>query len=220
MEPSLILTAPTFVVALVLGLAAGATADWLLASDPLMRAAIDHDGHRALHVRRLVRCLAAIVALLVLAFAGWPVPRLVAAGLMTVTAATDFECRILPPDAFVYGAAAAGCAATLAAGGAPGLVDAVATQAVCFALTTLSVLLFRATDPGDIKAMMQFGAACGSMPSLAQAVLAQAAVSAVAVLALRVRTGRWPARLPLATLAWAGLVASGVVDSVTRASVR
>lgn len=193
------------ILGLGMGLAANLAAEAFLAHDAHMRlpfASLD----RRQRAARLARWGVLCVALAMLAWLGTPLHTLVLIALLGITAATDAECRVLPPDAFVYGAAAAGVLAHGFASGLPALADAAIAQAMCFSLTTLSVLLFRNTDPGDIKAMMQFGAACGSLPAVFSAVMGQALVAAVLVAFAFVIARRVPRQLPLATLAWAGLV--------------
>lgn len=200
-----------------IGLGANVVAEALLIRDPHMRRVCT----LCFVQRRTFRIARWSVSSLVLALLsgfGLTAPVLIAIALFTVTAATDFECRTLPPDWFIYGAVVAGVLAHGLSGGLDGLATAAATQAMCFALTTISVLVLRNTDPGDIKAMMQFGAACGSLSVMLVTVLGQAAVSAAVVSVAWLFTRRIPRHLPLATLMWAGLVLvplmSRVVDQL------
>lgn len=148
--------------------------------------------------------------------------RAVVFGLFSVTAATDLETTLIPPDWFTWGATVAGALAGLAEGGLPGLRQAIIAQAVCFAVMTLAVVLFAAAAPGDIKLAAQYGAAAGALGAVAIAFVAEWVIRALLVAgAFAVfsrRSGPRAAldrvialRIPHGPFAWLGLcVALGV----------
>lgn len=138
--------------------------------------------------------------------------------LFSVSAATDLETKVLPPDWFLFGSVMI-CLATYGwANGWLGLQRAILAQAFCFGVVTLGVALFNVCDSGDIKLAMQFGAACGSLTHVLQAAavvwLAAVVVIVVATLlnlrrtniqsAIRQAATLQPAQGPLL---WCGLLA-------------
>jgi hypothetical protein len=135
--------------------------------------------------------------------------RLLALALMTVTASTDLECRLLPPAWFID---ASVVASVLLAGFARSFdagLDAAITQGMCFSVGVFIALWGHgraaAMDPGDIRTLMQMGAVAGSFAGILFAVTGIAIVGSLVVLiglALRRRVHT----VPLATLAWCGLV--------------
>jgi prepilin signal peptidase PulO-like enzyme (type II secretory pathway) len=142
------------------GLSANIAAELLLVIDLKHPLASLDPTHRRM---RVVRWLACMAGSLLIGFINPSPAKLILFALFSVSAATDFETSLLPPDWFIYGATLAGLAAGFITGGLPGLRDTVVAQAVCFAFMVLAVLLANAADSGDIKLLMQYGAACGSL---------------------------------------------------------
>lgn len=135
--------------------------------------------------------------------------RLLALAWMTVTASTDLECRILPPAWFIDGSVVA---SVLLAGFVRGLdagLDAAIAQGLCFSVGVFIALWgygrAAAMDPGDIRTLMQMGAVAGSFAGILCAVTGIAIIGlAIVLIGLALR--RRVHTVPLATLAWCGLV--------------
>jgi hypothetical protein len=137
--------------------------------------------------------------------------------LFSISAATDFELSLLPPDWFLYGSVIVAMALATMAGGWPALRDVAVTQAFCFVVVTLGVAFLNLCDSGDIKLAMQFGALCGSLAAVATGALGIWVV-AVFVVVVTAFHGAWrgPARLavqraiqqrpPQGPLMWAGFL--------------
>lgn len=205
-------------LSLVLALAANGMAELLLAVD------MDRPWRRLTPKQRVVRILRWLMmsaGLLALAVVHVPVNRMLAFALFSVTAATDFETRLLPPDTYTYGSVIVGIALA-SVSGPLGFRDAVVAQALCFAVVTLSVAFFGGIDSGDIKMAMQFGAVGGSLWVVGISVLMMAVVAAAipaSIFILRCLQ-RQPLRLaaaevahlsaPLAAIAWVGLLGAFV----------
>jgi Flp pilus assembly protein protease CpaA len=136
----------------------------------------------------------------------------------SVTAATDFEQRWLPPNSFMFASVIASIGLGYLASGFWGMRDVLVTQAICFALATLSVALFGHMDSGDIKVAMQFGAACGSLINLYMGLLSMLGIGVlvlgIAFFTMRLRTHHSDQpraslaslHVPVATWAWLGLL--------------
>lgn len=116
---------------------------------------------------RLLRWAGVLVGMLLLSAIRIHWSTLLVIALLTVSASTDFETKLLPPDHFVYGSTVLGVMSAWFTHEPIGLRDAVIAQAFCFAAVTLGVALFNLCDSGDIKLAMQFGAACASLPMVA-----------------------------------------------------
>lgn len=112
---------------------------------------------------RLIRWLICMIGFLLIGLFHPSPLRLSLLALFSVSAATDFETTYLPPDWFVYGSTMAGLLVGYMTGNVIGLRDAVVAQAVCFAMLVFAVLLANAADSGDVKLLMQYGTACGSL---------------------------------------------------------
>lgn len=147
--------------------------------------------------------------------------------LFSISAATDFETSLLPPDWFLYGSVVIAMILAVLSGGWPALRDVAVAQAFCFAIVTLGVAFLNLCDSGDIKLAMQFGALCGSLSAVAAGALGIwfVAVSLVLVtivhgsLRLPVRQAIQRAvrlRPPQGPLMWAGFL---LAVWVTRAVV-
>lgn len=142
-------------------------------------------------------------------------------GLFSVTAATDFETTILPPDWFVYGSVLASFIVGFMRGGWLGFSHVVLAQAACFAGVVLAVRFVGLCDSGDIKLGMQYGAVCGSLMSAMVGGfffwLAACLVVAVVAVAyvMQARSLKAVARVasfqpPLGPLLWCGMLGSFV----------
>ncbi len=130
------------------------------------------------------------------------IAQLALLGLLTITAATDFEHLRLPPSWFMYAATVAGVFVATQSLGVEGFVQSVGTQAIWFALMTLTVMLLRRTAGGDIKVMMQYGALCGTVANSLIGMLAASAVMIPISLVYALIHRRSIGRTPLAPLAW------------------
>lgn len=133
------------------------------------------------------------------------IPRLILFALLTLPAITDLETRYLPPDTYTYSAVLVSLATHAYLAGFDGFTAALLAEILCFVVATLSVVMLRATDPGDIKVMMQFGAASGSLDVVVTALLCQSLLLLIGALGYWLYRRRWPRSLPLASLLWAGL---------------
>jgi hypothetical protein len=147
--------------------------------------------------------------------------RLLLVALFGVSASTDLETCYLPPDWFVYGATVAGCVGGYALGGVSGLRDAVVAQAVCFTVMMYGILLAGVADSGDIKLLMQYGAACGALPVVGVGITIEFALRLAILVTMIVATAvvrRQPWREafrrvaglkhPHGPVAWVGLLAA------------
>lgn len=192
-------------IPLLLAIAANCAAEWLLARElalPWQRLS------RPAHMLRLLRWLSIMAGHAAVALLHPSAIVQVNLALFSVTAATDLESRRIPPDAFTYCAVALACALDWASGGAFGLRDVIVAQALCFAAMVLAVMFFNAADAGDVKVLMHFGAACGSLTVVGAGIVVETALRVLVLLVALGLRGR-PAlrlRLPHAPFAWAGLV--------------
>ena len=119
-------------------------------------------GVSRINMRSLVRWVAVFGGLLVLAFLHLPFMQLVFVGLFAVSAGTDFETTYLPPDWYVYGCTALNIGVAYLSG-VEAFRAVVVTQALCFGLAVFLAYL-GAWAGGDVKLLMQYGAAAGSLP--------------------------------------------------------
>ena len=158
--------------------------------------------------RRLLRWVLCCASVIVLAlFTHLNTPQLILATLFSITAATDFECKRLPWDWFLYGSVIAGIGVAYGSHGWLGFRDAVIAQAILFAAMTLTVIFLRQTAGGDIKMMMQYGAACGNITlAMTGIVISGLAMLAVSLI-FRLITHRPLTRVPLAPTTWIGFLA-------------
>jgi hypothetical protein len=197
------------VLGLCLGLAANGLADIFLARDSLLRRPYSAlTSHQRLV--RFVRWFVSTLALVICAWLNVAVDRLVAIALMTVTASTDFDCRLLPPAWYidlsvVTSVLLAGLSRGLDAG-----IDAAIAQGLCFSIGVFIALwnprhAVAGMDPGDIRTLMQMGATAGSFPGILLTVMGIAIVGLLITLIGFLMRRRVHA-VPLATLAWCGLV--------------
>lgn len=203
--------------AVLCGLLANICAELFLALDmKLAFARLDPCGRR-LRIMRWIICLAGFG--FVSLFDPSPI-ALLALVLFSITAATDLETRRIPPDWFTYGSVVALCLAAFFSGGLLALRDVVVAQALCFVAMVLAIVLARAASAGDVKVLMQYGAACGSLPAVMLGLIAETALrlalfAGIVVRALGVHGDRRAAltrglrvRLPHAPVAWVGVVAA------------
>lgn len=208
-------------VGLLLGLGANLLADRFLARDPLMRRPWGKL-NPAQRISRLARWLISTAALAACTAMDVGGDRLIALALMTVTAITDLECRILPPPRFIYASVVASLALAGLARGLDAGLDAAVAQGLCFSVGVFIALWGRhraaGMDPGDIRALMQMGATAGSLAGIALAVVGVSAVGLILVLA-GFATHRRVTGMPLATLAWCGLVLIPVTLAVLRGGI-
>ena len=167
---------------------------------------------------RVLRWVLSSIGCLVLGLWQVSIQQQVLFAMFSISAATDLETKLLPPDWFLFGPIFI-CFATYGwVNGWPGLQRAILAQAFCFGAVTLGVAFFNVCDSGDIKLAMQFGAACGSLTHVLQAAtvvwLAAIVVIVVATLlslrrtnvklAIREATTLQP---PQGPLLWCGLLA-------------
>ena len=120
------------------------------------------------HVRQL-RWVLCSTGCLVLGIQQISIGQQIVFGLFSVSAATDFETKLLPPDWYLYGSVIIGIAISGVVNGWAGVQQAILTQAFCFGVVTVGVAFFNLCDSGDIKLAMQFGCACGSLAHVLQA---------------------------------------------------
>ena len=178
---------------------------------------------QGLHSKEIrLRCLRWISCLLgcgVISGLGLPISVVLLFGLFSVSAATDFETSVLPPDGFIYGAVLVSMAVGWIQSGWAGFWQVALAQAACFSVIVLAVRYLGACDSGDIKLGMQFGAMCGSLPGIvigglvfwlvACLTIAVAAVTfVVQARSLRVMTRVLALQLPLGPLLWWGVLGS------------
>jgi len=218
---------PGAIIGLVLGLIANLVSEAFLTFDPVMHLPMQ----RLLPRQRQLRLLRWVIAFFGLGIVGaapqtgrgtfgvfgasnthdmrMPWDRLIAITLMTVTASTDFECRLLPPGWFIYSAVIFGVISPVFRAGISGVIDSAVVQALCFGLGVLFALLGqgRSTrmDPGDIRALQQLGSAAGSLSLLWIVVLGFSALYLVVHGAFTVARRKLTA-IPLATVVWSGLI--------------
>jgi hypothetical protein len=155
------------VVPSLLALFANAITEWILAVDLQQPLRALTQTQRALRIARWLLIWLGLITAAHFIPSSSPLIKLLPLTLFSISAATDLETKFLPPDAFVYGGVLIGCAVAFLTDGPIGLCIAIAAQALCFALWTLGVAFFNLCDAGDIKLAMQFGAACGSLASVA-----------------------------------------------------
>jgi hypothetical protein len=217
---------PEWIAGFVIGILANLIAELFLALD-LSRPVWRLTGHQiCLRSLRWVSCL---LGCSVTGDLGISIPVMLLFGLFSVSAATDFETSVLPPDGFVYGAVLISMAVGWMLGGWSGLGHVAIAQAFCFSVIVLAVRYLGACDSGDIKLGMQYGAVCGSLFSVMVggfyfwliACLVIAVVAVTRVLWARSRRSesrrsesRLAARgvlalqLPLGPLLWCGVLGS------------
>jgi hypothetical protein len=162
------------------------------------------DAQRQRRVWRWVLCFVSLMALAV--FTALSIPQLTLAALFAVTAATDFECKRLPWDWFLYGSVIAGIGVGFVERGWLGFRDAVIAQAILFAAMTLTVIFLRQTAGGDIKLMMQYSAACGHVTTAMLGIVVSGLAMLLISLTYRLITRRTLTKVPLAPATWVGLV--------------
>ena len=205
---------------LLLGVGSNLLADYFLRTEAAKTSVFTHFGKRRL---RWVVCILANALVGVMVTSPF---FIVVFALFSVTAATDFETRLLPADVFIYGCVVASLFMGYLSRGVLGFRDVLVTQAICFGITTLSVAIFGFMDSGDIKMAMQFGAACGSLFNLYLGLLAMfvvglAMLGVVLLITMR-RVDRHTGAIkhasqfhvPVATWAWLGLVMLPVILKV------
>ena len=202
---------PGAIIGLVLGLIANLVSEAFLTLDPMMHLPVQRLLPRQRQLR-LLRWVMAFVGLGIVGASnthGMPWDRLIAITLMTVTASTDFECRLLPPGWFIYSAVIFGVISPVFRAGISGVIDSAVVQALCFGLGVLFALLSRGRsttmDPGDIRALQQLGSAAGSLPLLWIVVFGFSALYLVMHGAFTVARRKLTA-IPLATVVWSGLI--------------
>jgi hypothetical protein len=165
--------------------------------------------------RRIARWVLCMLGHAGLVIAGASLSTLLLFALFSVSASTDFELSLLPPDAFLYGSVITAIFLAGLTGGWPALRDVAVAQAFCFAVVTLGVAFLNLCDSGDIKLAMQFGALCGSLGAVAAGALGIWIVAAATVVAtILLAAWRGPVRLavqraihqrpPQGPLMWAG----------------
>jgi hypothetical protein len=191
--------------ALLLGIGANAVAELLLSCELHMPWRALGVGARWLRVLRWVALLAGQGAL---AWRGIGMFAQINVALFAIMAATDLESRTIPPDLLTYGAVLLACVFGLTTGGVDGLRGVVVAQALCFSAMLVAVLFFNAADAGDIKVLMHYGAACGSLAVVGIGVIAETVLRAIVLLIAFARLGKPAAalRLPHAPFAWVGLL--------------
>jgi len=192
-----------FCISLILSAGINQTANYYYWHDPILRSA-----PRLVKVPTWLRYVGVAGLMILFAYLDpttITIPRLILFALFTLPALTDFETRYLPPDTYTYSAVLSSLALQTCVNGIDGLTQALLAETLCFVLATLSVITLRATDPGDIKVMMQFGAACGTLNTVFWALLSQSLLLLVLALGYWLFRRRWLRALPLATLLWAGL---------------
>jgi hypothetical protein len=149
---------------LALGVLANGIAEVILACDL-------HQPWRRLNIlaqrRRVVRWVVCVLGHVGFAMSGASLTQLILFALFSISAATDFETTLLPPDALMFGSVIFAMAMAAFTGGWPALRDVAVAQAFCFAVVTLGVAFLNLCDSGDIKLAMQFGALCGSLGAVA-----------------------------------------------------
>jgi len=205
-----------WIAGLIIGTLANLVAELFLALDM-------SKPFQGLHSKEIrLRCLRWISCLLgcgVISGLGLPISVVLLFGLFSVSAATDFETSVLPPDGFIYGAVLVSMVVGWIQSGWAGFWQVALAQAACFSVIVLAVRYLGACDSGDIKLGMQFGAMCGSLPGtvIGGLVFWLAACLAIAVAAvtfmvqarsLRVMTRVLALQLPLGPLLWWGVLGS------------
>lgn len=199
---------PHLLVSLVFGLITNLIAEWFLQHDAPARPRNTIRVLRWLGVGAGSMLVATII----------PLIDLIVFCLFTISAATDFETKYLPPDSFTVGGVIAGISLTAWQRGVLGLRDVLVAQAVCFAVTVFAVALFNLCDSGDIKLAILFGVACGDLLRVVYGVIGTWIVAWLLVLyviglrslqAHSIKTGLkygLTLRPPLGPLLWFGLV--------------
>jgi hypothetical protein len=213
----------TVLLSLAIGIGANGIAEVLLALEMQLPF---HSLDRSRRRLRMLRWAICVLGFGLLGLVNPSVVALIALALFSVTAATDFETRRIPPDWFTYGSVVVLCGLGFAVGGLSGFRDVVVAQALCFAVMVLAVVLARAASPGDIKVLMQYGAACGSLPAvivglIAETLLRLGLVACLVAQALGVQGDRRGTlmrglhiRLPHAPVAWFGVLAALMANGV------
>ena len=201
----------SFAAPIVIGLLSNVAADLILAWRYRSSFSLDSATRKRV---RMLRWVIAIAGLCLGHVFGLAPLQLVVLSLLSVTAGTDFEHLRLPPGAFLYAATVAGVCAAYWLYGLPGLQHALLAQAVWFALMTLSVMLLRRTAGGDIKVMMQYGAACGSLSISLIGMLLASAIMIPISLIYWLHHRRPIPRTPLAPLVWLGALAGLILEKL------
>ena len=163
-------------------------------------------GTSARKIKRGMRWVVSVAGLVIASMLGLTLLQIFVLGLLTVTAATDFEHQRLPPSWFLYTATIIGVIAATFTAGWIGLRNAVIAQAIWFALMTLTVMLLRRTAGGDIKVVMQYGAACGNLPISILGMLIASGIMLPISLGYWLIYHRSIQRTPLAPLTWIGAI--------------
>ncbi len=207
-------TMESTVLALAFGLAANVMADVILRVRYRTTFVLDTATKRMKHRLRWVACFAALLmAALALHMTAL---RLLLLALFSVTAATDFEHKRLPWDWFLYGSTALGIVVGFWESGPTGFRDAVIAQAIFFGMMTLTVVISGSAAGGDIKMMMQYGAASGHIV-LAMAGLLLGTLACWVPLRLFqffATASRKSQPLPLTVPMWVGLLLSFAIGGV------
>jgi hypothetical protein len=201
----------SFALPIVIGVIANVVADLVLATRYRNSFALNSSTQT---IKRAVRWVAAIAGLCVTQTYGLAPEQIILVGLLTVTAATDFEHLRLPPSWFLYAATIAGVVIAYVAHGLIGLHHAILAQAIWFALMTLSVMLLRRTAGGDIKVVMQYGSACSSLPVSILGMLIASSVMFPISLIYWLKFRRSIPRTPLAPLTWLGAIIALILERI------
>jgi hypothetical protein len=201
----------SFVLPVIAGLLANLAVDLILARRYRSSFALDTPARKTV---RILRWIIAIFGLCLAHAVGLASLQILVIGLLTVTAGTDVEHLRLPPSPFIYAATLAGVLTAYWVNGVAGLQHAIVAQAVWFALMTLSVMLLRRTAGGDIKVVMQYGAACGSLSISFIGMLLASSVMIPFSLIYWLRHHRPIPRTPLAPLVWLGALAGLILEKL------
>ncbi len=213
----------TLIPSITLGLLSNIVAELLLAFDLGRPFTVLDRAHKQMRLARWVVSMIGLV--LVGLFHPSPI-KLPLLALFNVSAGTDLETTFLPPDWFLYSSTVAGLLVGYAVGGVGGLRDAVVAQAVCFAMMIFAVLLANAADSGDIKLLMQYGAACGSLTAVGIGIALECVVRLgllLAVFSIALVTKRnvpfafsraLGVRAPHGPIAWIGLLGVFILTAV------
>jgi hypothetical protein len=204
------LSPETLILPALVSLLANLTADRILATRYRISFTLDTTDRR---VVRALRWLLTTLGLVAATLAGLSLWQLVVLGLLAVSAGTDLEHLRLPPSAYIYTATVIGVVAAFLQTGWDGAREAIVAQTVWFALMTLTVMLLRRTAGGDIKLMMQYGAACGNLPlSLIGMIIASGVMIPISLI-YWLRFRRAIPRTPLAPLAWLGALVALLLEN-------
>jgi hypothetical protein len=92
--------------------------------------------------------------------------RMIGVALFGVVAGCDLESSHVPPDWYTIGGTVGMVCAWGLAGGVKRMGDAALAQAFCYGIMVFGITVFRVAAGGDIKLMMQYGAALGAIPAV------------------------------------------------------